>query len=76
MTDCPGDGERAMSPMELYEKLTTQGDQVRSLKNAKADKVSLYLPCTNGLCRWVIWYLTSQMILFLCFHNAEIFTAH
>lgn len=51
MTDCPG--ERAMSPLEVYEKLTAQGDQVRALKTAKADKVSAYLPCKNGLC-WLV----------------------
>lgn len=27
--------------MELYEKLTEQGDQVRALKTAKASKVSI-----------------------------------
>lgn len=52
MTDCPGDGERAMSPVELYEKLTAQGDQVRALKTAKAEKVSVcILPYKNGACR-------------------------
>ncbi len=40
MTDCQGDGETATSPMELYEKLTAQGEQVRALKTAKAEKVS------------------------------------
>lgn len=34
------DGYRAMGPLELYEKLTEQGDQVRALKTAKANKVS------------------------------------
>lgn len=29
-----------MGPLELYEKLTEQGDQVRALKTAKANKVS------------------------------------
>lgn len=38
MADSP-DAERTMSPMELYDKLTSQGDQVRALKTAKADKV-------------------------------------
>lgn len=28
-----------MGPLELYEKLTEQGDQVRALKTAKANKV-------------------------------------
>lgn len=42
-----------MSPLEVYEKLTAQGDQVRALKTAKADKVSAYLPCKNGLC-WLV----------------------
>ncbi|XP_075874047.1 tryptophan--tRNA ligase, cytoplasmic isoform X1 [Nelusetta ayraudi] len=32
------DGYRAMGPLELYEKLTEQGDQVRALKTAKANK--------------------------------------
>lgn len=40
MTDCQGDGEGAKSPMELYERLTEQGNKVRSLKTAKAEKVS------------------------------------
>lgn len=40
MTDCQGDDEGAMSPMELYEKLNAQGDKVRTLKSAKAEKVS------------------------------------
>lgn len=39
MADSP-DVERTMSPMELYEKLTAQGNQVRALKTANADKVS------------------------------------
>lgn len=38
MGDSP-DAERTMTPMELYDKLTSQGDQVRALKTAKADKV-------------------------------------
>lgn len=38
MADSP-DAERTVSPMELYEKLTSQGDHVRALKTAKADKV-------------------------------------
>lgn len=39
MADSPGAGT-TMSPIEIYEKLTAQGDQVRALKTAKADKVS------------------------------------
>ncbi|XP_061651728.1 tryptophan--tRNA ligase, cytoplasmic isoform X2 [Phyllopteryx taeniolatus] len=39
MTDCQGDAAR--SPMELYEKLTAQGDKVRSLKTAKAEKAEI-----------------------------------
>lgn len=38
MTDCQGD--RGNGPMELYEKLTQQGDKVRALKTDKAEKVS------------------------------------
>lgn len=38
MADCQG--EEAKSPMELYEKLNAIGDKVRSLKAAKAEKVS------------------------------------
>lgn len=38
MADSP-DAEKTMSPLELYEKLTSQGDQVRALKTTKADKV-------------------------------------
>ena len=41
MTDCQGEGGK--SPMELYEKLNAQGDQVRSLKAAKAEKVSDFI---------------------------------
>lgn len=82
MTHCPGDGESAMLPLELYEKLTAQGDQVRSLKRAKADKVSylyiifiyIYVPTDSVV--WFIWYLASQIGLIPCFHNAEIFSAH
>lgn len=40
MTDCQGDGEGTVSPMELFEKLNAQGEKVRSLKSAKAEKVS------------------------------------
>lgn len=42
MAECQGDGEGAKSPMELYETLTAQGEQVRALKTAKATKVSVY----------------------------------
>uniref|UniRef100_A0A8C4DCC0 Tryptophan--tRNA ligase, cytoplasmic n=1 Tax=Dicentrarchus labrax TaxID=13489 RepID=A0A8C4DCC0_DICLA len=41
MTDCLGDGEGAKTPMELYEELTAQGDQVRALKTAKAEKTEI-----------------------------------
>lgn len=40
MTDCGGDGSLGLSPLDLYEKLTAQGDTVRELKSQKADKVS------------------------------------
>lgn len=40
MTDSQGDCAVAVSPMELYEKLNAQGDKVRHLKTAKAEKVS------------------------------------
>lgn len=40
MTDCQGDCEGAVSSAELYEKLNAQGDKVRQLKTAKAEKVS------------------------------------
>lgn len=40
MTDSLGDSEAAVSPMELYVKLNEQGDKVRDLKTAKAEKVS------------------------------------
>ncbi|XP_077415250.1 tryptophan--tRNA ligase, cytoplasmic [Vanacampus margaritifer] len=39
MTDSQGDAAR--SPMELYEKLTAQGDKVRILKSAKAEKAEV-----------------------------------
>uniref|UniRef100_A0A3P8TMY8 Tryptophan--tRNA ligase, cytoplasmic n=1 Tax=Amphiprion percula TaxID=161767 RepID=A0A3P8TMY8_AMPPE len=41
MTDCQADGEGANSPMELYEKLNAQGEKVRSLKTAKAEKAEI-----------------------------------
>ncbi|KAG7252257.1 LOW QUALITY PROTEIN: hypothetical protein CRUP_006347, partial [Coryphaenoides rupestris] len=40
MTDW-GQGDAGMTPMELYEKLTAQGDKVRTLKTAKADKTEV-----------------------------------
>lgn len=55
MTDCQGDVEAARSPMELYEELTAQGDQVRALKTAKADKVSVCKGFGLDLC--VIMYV-------------------
>ncbi|XP_053701983.1 tryptophan--tRNA ligase, cytoplasmic [Synchiropus splendidus] len=39
MTECQGDG--APSPMELYESVTAQGEKVRSLKTAKAEKAEV-----------------------------------
>uniref|UniRef100_A0A7N8WVV3 Tryptophan--tRNA ligase, cytoplasmic n=1 Tax=Mastacembelus armatus TaxID=205130 RepID=A0A7N8WVV3_9TELE len=39
MTDCQGDG--AGCPMDLYEKLNAQGDKVRALKAAKAEKADI-----------------------------------
>lgn len=41
MTDCEMDGAGGTSPMVLYEQLAAQGDQVRALKTAKADKVGI-----------------------------------
>lgn len=41
MTDCQPDGEAAKSPMELYERLNAQGEKVRSLKTAKAEKAEI-----------------------------------
>uniref|UniRef100_A0AAQ4QBN0 Tryptophanyl-tRNA synthetase n=1 Tax=Gasterosteus aculeatus aculeatus TaxID=481459 RepID=A0AAQ4QBN0_GASAC len=41
MTDCQGDGEGTNSPMEVYEKLTAQGEEVRALKTAKAEKAEI-----------------------------------
>lgn len=40
MSDCDGDGSVGSTPLELYEKLSAQGDKVRVLKTEKADKVS------------------------------------
>lgn len=40
MADCQGDVNCNLTPMEVYEKLNLQGDQVRSLKSEKAAKVS------------------------------------
>lgn len=40
MADCQGDAACDLTPMELYEKLNLQGDQVRALKSEKAAKVS------------------------------------
>ncbi|XP_037096939.1 tryptophan--tRNA ligase, cytoplasmic [Syngnathus acus] len=39
MTDCQGDAAR--SPMDLYDQLTAQGEKVRSLKSAKAEKAEI-----------------------------------
>uniref|UniRef100_A0A8C7F5R4 Tryptophan--tRNA ligase, cytoplasmic n=1 Tax=Oncorhynchus kisutch TaxID=8019 RepID=A0A8C7F5R4_ONCKI len=41
MTDCLGDGAGDMTPMDLYEKLTSQGDTVRTLKTEKAAKADI-----------------------------------
>ncbi|XP_070835831.1 tryptophan--tRNA ligase, cytoplasmic isoform X1 [Chaetodon trifascialis] len=41
ITDCQGAWEGAKSAMELYEKLTAQGDHVRALKTAKAEKAEI-----------------------------------
>ncbi|KAK0153373.1 Tryptophan--tRNA ligase, cytoplasmic [Merluccius polli] len=41
MTDSQGDGVGGVTAMDLYEKLTAQGDKVRSLKTAKADKAEV-----------------------------------
>ncbi|KAG7224163.1 hypothetical protein INR49_019898 [Caranx melampygus] len=41
MTDCQGDGAAAKSPMELYAKLNGQGETVRALKTAKAEKAEI-----------------------------------
>lgn len=40
MADCQGDIACDLTPMQLYEKLNLQGDQVRVLKSEKAAKVS------------------------------------
>lgn len=45
MTDYQGDA--AKSPLELFEKLTEQGDKIRSLKSAKAEKVGAHQPKYN-----------------------------
>lgn len=54
MTDCPGDEERLTSPVELYEKLTAQGDHVRALKTAKAGKVSIIYFTYERVCSYTI----------------------
>lgn len=41
MTDCLGDEAGDMTPMDLYEKLTSQGDTVRTLKTEKAAKADI-----------------------------------
>ncbi|XP_064185471.1 tryptophan--tRNA ligase, cytoplasmic [Anguilla rostrata] len=41
MTDCQAEGPGNMTPMELYEKLTAQGEKVRTLKTQKADKADV-----------------------------------
>lgn len=71
MTECQADGEGAKSPMELYEKLTEQGDQVRVLKTAKADKVSASkLPCENsGLTPLTIKGLAKLNTFFFLIHS-------
>lgn len=40
MANCQGDEACNLTPMELYEKLNLQGDQVRALKTEKAAKVT------------------------------------
>lgn len=40
MADCQRDTDFDLTPMEVYEKLNLQGDQVRALKSEKAAKVS------------------------------------
>ncbi|XP_068436276.1 tryptophan--tRNA ligase, cytoplasmic [Clinocottus analis] len=41
MTDCSGECEGAKSPLELYEKMVAQGDEIRALKTAKAEKAEV-----------------------------------
>ncbi|MCJ8737149.1 hypothetical protein PDJAM_G00020380 [Pangasius djambal] len=41
MADCQGDAACDLTPMELYEKLNLQGDQVRALKAEKAAKAEI-----------------------------------
>ncbi|KAG7466455.1 hypothetical protein MATL_G00164910 [Megalops atlanticus] len=41
MTDCQAEGPVNTTPMDLYEKLSTQGDKVRTLKAEKADKADI-----------------------------------
>lgn len=74
MADSP-DAERTMSPLELYEKLTSQGDQVRALKTTKADKVGTnelseihpdYLFCGN-LCLFVEITFCISLTAFIFF---------
>lgn len=48
MTDCHGDGEGDKSPLEIYEQLAAQGDEVRVLKNAKAEEVGARNLTTNS----------------------------
>lgn len=74
MTDCQADGEGAKSPMELYEKLTEQGDQVRVLKTAKADKVSVSkLLCENSVLTALQIIAVSNISQYLmsCIPNCE-----
>lgn len=40
MTDSQEEVEGAMTPLQMYERLNAQGEQVRCLKTAKAEKVS------------------------------------
>ncbi|KAG9336415.1 hypothetical protein JZ751_002762 [Albula glossodonta] len=41
MTDCQEEGPGNATPMEVFEKLTAQGDKVRALKTEKADKADI-----------------------------------
>ncbi|XP_036397987.1 tryptophan--tRNA ligase, cytoplasmic [Megalops cyprinoides] len=41
MTDCQAEGPINATPMDLYEKLSAQGDKVRTLKAEKADKADV-----------------------------------
>lgn len=49
-------GASVLRPIELYEKLNALGDEIRTLKSQKANKVSL------ARC-WTLWWVCCWSVL-------------